>query len=275
MTLLAVLVAVNIATNRIPDAAYLPVALVCVVAMVGFSHLVGLSAAELHLSPGSLVPGALWAAAAVATVVGFYIVGLMFGATRAGLADTKTGSLPGHVVVWRALVVVPLGTVLLEETAFRGVLLGLLQRDWSTLWSVVTCSALFGIWHVLPSVGRVADNPLARDRLGTGLFAEIRFVGFSVVTTGFAGIIFCLLVVGSGSLIPAVAFHWATNGVGYLVAWSLVRRHPTADDVAEAERHLHLDLDGDGDAGGRAGQDLSSGRLPRSAARRWRRQTDG
>ena len=31
-------------------------------------------------------------------------------------------------MVWRALVVIPIGTVLVEELLFRGVLLGLLQR---------------------------------------------------------------------------------------------------------------------------------------------------
>jgi uncharacterized protein len=47
-----------------------------------------------------------------------------------------------------AFIVVPLGTVLLEEVAFRGVLLGLVNRHRGAAWASITSSVLFGLWHI-------------------------------------------------------------------------------------------------------------------------------
>ena len=49
---------------------------------------------------------------------------------------------------WTVLVAIPLGTVLPEELAFRGLLLSLLERRWSVPAATLLSSVLFGLWHV-------------------------------------------------------------------------------------------------------------------------------
>ena len=45
-----------------------------------------------------------------------------------GLFDDDRVDVDAGSMLWRALVVIPLATVVMEELAFRGVLLGLLRR---------------------------------------------------------------------------------------------------------------------------------------------------
>ena len=59
-------------------------------------------------------------------------------------------------------------TVLFEEVAFRGVLWGLLRRGHGTLTATVVSSALFGLWHVLPSLGLATDNQAIGSTVGKG-----------------------------------------------------------------------------------------------------------
>ena len=44
----------------------------------------------------------------------------------------------------------PLGTVLLEEVAFRGVLWGLLAHMDGPRVATLVSHSLFGLWHILP-----------------------------------------------------------------------------------------------------------------------------
>jgi membrane protease YdiL (CAAX protease family) len=118
-------------------------------------------------------------------------------------------------MLWRALVVIPVGTVVLEELAFRGVLLGLLQRITTTARAVAVSSVLFGLWHV-PGVvsGRAADDSVAvvaAVALGT------------VAATTIAGALFTWLRLRSGSLVAPVLAHIGTNSVTFVVAWSVSR----------------------------------------------------
>ena len=51
--------------------------------------------------------------------------------------------------LFTAFVRIPLGTVLFEEIAFRGVLWALLARHLGRWWVLGITSVLFGMWHVL------------------------------------------------------------------------------------------------------------------------------
>jgi membrane protease YdiL (CAAX protease family) len=55
--------------------------------------------------------------------------------------------------------------VVLEEVAFRGVLPALVDGGW---WrATLVSSALFGLWHVLPSLGMSSANAAAGAALGS------------------------------------------------------------------------------------------------------------
>jgi membrane protease YdiL (CAAX protease family) len=64
-------------------------------------------------------------------------------------------------LAYQVLLRMPVGTVLLEEVAFRGALYGMLRHSAGTSWATAVSAALFGLWHVLPAAGLVRDNPVA------------------------------------------------------------------------------------------------------------------
>jgi membrane protease YdiL (CAAX protease family) len=123
-------------------------------------------------------------------------------------------------LAWQALVRVPLGTVLLEEMAFRGVLWAMIARRRGAWWATGLSSALFGLWHVLPSMNLTDTNAAADALFGAGPVGQVLAVSAAVLGTAAAGILFCELRRRSGSLLAPAALHWALNGWGYLFAWA-------------------------------------------------------
>jgi membrane protease YdiL (CAAX protease family) len=91
----------------------------------------GLAAADLGLARSTWLSGLRWGAAA-ATVVGVaYALAYLVTPVRQALPESAGGI--GRSVLWPVLVVIPLGTVLPEELAFRGLLLALLGRRYGLL----------------------------------------------------------------------------------------------------------------------------------------------
>jgi membrane protease YdiL (CAAX protease family) len=108
---------------------------------------------------------------------------------------------------------IPFGTVLWEETAFRGVLLAALTRVLPVHAAIAASAAVFGVWHIRPTLSAVAANDLADGPLGRGLAVLLG----CAVTAG-AGVLFAWLRMRSGSLVAPVLLHLATNDVGTLAA---------------------------------------------------------
>ena len=68
--------------------------------------------------------------------------------------------------------VIPLGTVIPEEFAFRGVLWGLLRRSAGRGVATAVSSAMSGVWHVLPALaGGSATNEAVDAVVGGGRWA--------------------------------------------------------------------------------------------------------
>jgi membrane protease YdiL (CAAX protease family) len=83
--------------------------------------------------------------------------------------------------------------------------------------AVAGSAALFGLWHVLPSLGLETVNPVAEDTVGR-LPGWVTVAG-SVASTALVGVWFQFLRYRSDSVLAPMALHWATNGLGYLFAW--------------------------------------------------------
>ncbi|MBK6857602.1 MAG: CPBP family intramembrane metalloprotease [Microthrixaceae bacterium] len=167
----------------------------------GVAWITGLTRTEMGLSRRSAPAGlkfGLGAAAAITTgVVGLGLAG--------ALTDDRT-DMSALTMLSRALVVIPLGTVVVEELAFRGTLHGLLRQTGSERWAWVAGATLFGLWHVYPTW--MADRDAAMT------------VGTLVATT-IAGTGFIWLRVRSDSVIAPAVAHFATNSVTLAVAWIL------------------------------------------------------
>jgi CAAX protease family protein len=124
----------------------------------------------------------------------------------------------GRSALLAALVVVPLGTVLPEELAFRGLLLALLGRGHGVRAATLASSGLFGLWHVLPSLGGGAANAAIAGAVGGDAGGTLLRVVVTVCFTFAAGVVLCVLRLRSGSLLAPVLAHWAVNGLGIIVA---------------------------------------------------------
>jgi len=231
----AALIVINIANNRVaPQAHYLLWSFVGSVVLLAIGLLDGSDFTDMGLGFSYLLPGLIWAGISIAAVTLVYLIGSVFKKTREAFADQRIGSLSGGRLLFQSMVEVPLGTVLLEEIAFRAVLFSMLARRFDLITAIVISSILFGLWHILPSIGSHVNNPALGGVVGSGRRGHILAVLASVLTTTVAGVLFTLMRIFSGSVIAPMGFHWATNGLGYAFSWILLRsrRRRTA-------KHLH------------------------------------
>lgn len=221
LAVLAVLFAVNILTNRAAPGLYLLWAWGGAAVLLVIARRDGETWTDLGL--GRVPRKAWWGALGViAAVLLVYLVAAVLPATREAFGDDRVADLSTADLLLRALVRVPLGTVLLEEIAFRGVLLAMLWRRLGVVRGIVISSLVFGLWHILPSWGITTANDALGAAVGSGSSGQLLGVVFAVVFTTIAGVVFCELRRRFDHLIVPMALHWATNGLGYLFAWALV-----------------------------------------------------
>lgn len=215
-----ILAAVNVADKFGPEHTGLVAGPLVALLLVLVARRAGLSWHDLGLSRRTLIPGLRYAVGAVLAVALVYAVGVAVPWTRPAFDDMRYHLHPGAALM-AAFIVVPLGTVLLEEVAFRGVLLGLVHRHRGATWASITSSALFGLWHILPSLRLSHANQAVGAALGTGAAGRVLAVLGAVAFTALAGVLLCELRRRSGSLLASAALHWATNGLGLLIAAAL------------------------------------------------------
>lgn len=215
------LVLVNVASNRlIPKGGYVAWAILSSAVLVLLAVRVdGRSWDELGLARATWARGLRWGAVLAGSVLAIYLVAVAVPATRDLFRDERVEGWTLGQSVWAAFVRVPLGTVLLEEVAFRGVLPAVLAARRSTAVAVGASAALFGLWHVLPALGLESVNPVADDTVGQ--LPGWVTVAASVASTSVVGVWFWWLRDRSGSLFAPMALHWSTNGLGYLFAYAV------------------------------------------------------
>ncbi len=218
------LVVLNIANNRLaPQTHYLLWSFGGSVLLLAFGLLDGNTWTDMGLGWAYLLPGTIWAAACIALITAVYLIGSAFKRTRSAFHDERMSTLSGGRLMFQALIEVPFGTVLLEEIAFRAVLLSMLIRRLGLVGGVAVAAVLFGLWHILPSIGTHEQNPALGSVVGQGRRGNILAVLASVLTTTVAGVIFAALRLLSGSVLAPMGLHWATNGLGYAFSWLLIR----------------------------------------------------
>ncbi|MGY1985723.1 lysostaphin resistance A-like protein [Blastococcus sp. SYSU DS0669] len=205
----------NVVITRMPGypQSYVAVNLAATGLLLAGARFARLTWQELGFDPRRARAGLRWGGACVAVVAAGYVVGLAVPAVRPLLADARLADAGSAEVAYQALVRIPLGTVVWEETAFRGVLLAALMRLLSPRAAVAVSAALFGIWHIRPTLSAAAANTVAGG--SAGLFTAV-FLGCAF--TAAAGILFAWLRLRSGSLLAPVLLHLATNSLGALAA---------------------------------------------------------
>jgi uncharacterized protein len=216
---LAVLASATLLNNALLPGAYLLWASLAVGAIVLLARADGLRRQDWGL--GRITARAARAAAVLAALTATAMVlGTQVPGVAAAYLDERVAGMAGGQVAFAALVRVPLGTALLEEVAFRGVLLAMLTRRYGTAWGVAGSSAAFGTWHLLPSLGLVGGNAA----IGSALGAQPVVVSVAAMTAaGVAGAFLCVLRIREDHLIAPLAVHATANSLAYVLAW-LVQR---------------------------------------------------
>jgi uncharacterized protein len=172
----------------------------------------GLTASDMGFGRAEWPPG--WLAIGAAALVGAgWIVVAAVPATRPVLNDKRITSLDGRAVAYQAVVRIPIGTVLWEETAFRGVLQAALRRVLPRPAAIAVTSAVFGIWHIRPTMAALRINQVA-----TGRRAELAGVAAAVAGTAAAGVLLSWLRDRSSSVAAPVLLHLTANCGGALAA---------------------------------------------------------
>ncbi|MFI6798846.1 CPBP family intramembrane glutamic endopeptidase [Streptosporangium canum] len=153
----AVLATANVLNNRVAPRLAPLTSAAATCALLALARRSGLSWSELGFHRGAR--GLRIGGALASAVAGVYAVGIAVPATRRFFRDERALSLSRARALEEALLQVPVGTVLLEEVGFRGVLHALLTRSHGPRTATAVSSALFGLWHVLPAIDMMAANP--------------------------------------------------------------------------------------------------------------------
>jgi membrane protease YdiL (CAAX protease family) len=223
LSVLVVLVAATVLNNWLAPGAYVLTCVTATAVLMLIARWDGLTLADLGLDAVALRRGLRWAPVLAGTVLAVYLLALAVPLSRDAFQDTRAAGTSAEQLLWSVLVRVPFGTVLMEETAFRGVLWAMIRRRRGTTWATTVSSLLFGLWHVLPSRGLNRSNTAAGTVFGTGSADVTLAVVAAVVAMIAAGAILCELRRRSGSLLAPAALHWAVNGFGYALAWAASR----------------------------------------------------
>ncbi|MFJ8596334.1 lysostaphin resistance A-like protein [Streptomyces sp. NPDC093598] len=220
-----VLAVVNLLNNWLARGPYVYV-LTCVTATVVLLLIArwdGLTLADLGLDTAGVRLGLRWTPVLAGAVLVVLLLLLSVPAGREAFRDARAVDLSMGQLLCRVLVRVPFGTVLLEETAFRGVLWAMIRRRRGTAWATTVSSLLFGLWHLLPSRGLGRSNAAVGAVFGSGSADVTPTIAVAVVAMVAAGVVLCELRRRTGSLLAPAALHWAINGFGYALAWATPR----------------------------------------------------
>jgi len=210
----------NLAANLwLPWALYVPGCLLVAAILVGVAvKLGGCRWTDLGLDRHELRRGLAYGAAVALAMTVVLALGAAQPATRGLFQDRRAAGISTAVLLYVALVRVPFGTVVLEETLFRGVLLGLGLRRWSHTTAVTVSCLAFGLWHVLPARHVTSFNPVFADLAG-GQLSRVYGVVAAVAGTAVAGLVLCWLRLRSRSLLAPALVHATVNGLGYGLAF--------------------------------------------------------
>ena len=179
---------------------------------------------------------------AVGALIGALIAAPLFilaskARTAPIVADKRSAGLAGRRLAYQTIVRVPLGTAVLEEVAFRGVLFAAVE-DGGTLRAAVVSSIAFGLWHIMPSL-----NMLDANRSGAPPHAKLIFAAGTVLLTTMAGLGLVGLRVETGDLGAPLALHATLNSLATLAS-------------TRAGRHRDLELGVDVDDSGQRSQSV-------------------
>ena len=183
----------------------------------------GLTAADLGLTRDRVPAGLRCAAGPAAALAAGWLALAATPATRPVLADRRITGLTWPQVAYQVTVRIPVGTVLWEETAFRGVLQAALRRVLPGPAAIAVTSGVFGIWHIRPTIAALRINDMQ-----TGSRAGVAGgVAAAVAGTAAVGALLSGFRHRSGSLAAPVLLHLTANCGAALAARAVAGARPS------------------------------------------------
>ena len=235
----ALLVVHNVVIERLAWWMYVPACLTTAAGLVALGAAAGLTVADMGLyvrSPGAglLAGPAVPVGVIVVTVI--VVVAAVVPTTRQLFADRRMAGVGPAGTAYRTAVRIPLGTVLLEEVAFRGVLIALLAAIVPLGWAVAATCVLFGLWHLVPTTAALDVNGIAiaraRDRAAV--------LAVTVGAMAVAGALLCWLRLATGSIAAPAVVHVSATATATAAAYAVQRTTPPGvDEVGGRHDPLH------------------------------------
>jgi membrane protease YdiL (CAAX protease family) len=208
-------------SGALPERYYVPAGLAAGALASGIALMGGVSLAELGLGPRSAVAGAGFGVALALPVSAGILAGARFGHVDSLYEPSHFEGWDAGRACYEVMLRTPFGTALPEEMIFRGALLALASRSRGPAVASARTSALFGVWHMLPTIARLQSTTVAARRPARQRAA---WVLLSMAVTAAAGLALAALRQRSGSLIAPWLVHWAANAAGFAAAWLATRR---------------------------------------------------
>jgi membrane protease YdiL (CAAX protease family) len=197
---------------RVHKIAYVPLNLAVTGLLILWAHKAAKFSPEQIGLGSQLIPAsALWGALAGLLVGGIIFAVAIFWKSHLPLQITKNfqgAEISG--LLYRIIVYIPLGTVLLEEIAFRGVLLQLFLQITGANQAILLQSLVFVFWHIglllriFPFKKLISYSMLMTIAGG----AVVIFIG---------GILFGVLRVYTSSIVGPIVAHWLVNVITVIV----------------------------------------------------------
>jgi membrane protease YdiL (CAAX protease family) len=196
-----------------------PVVSACVLmlGMVLIAWRTGATSADLGLARDDVRAGLRYGLAAFLLVLVVLLLAAAIPLTRPLLSDARA-DIEGAQLAQEVGVTIVLLTAVPEELAFRGVVLASAQALWGSWRATMASSALFGLWHIEPTLETMSGNS-AVGGASTSTGGQALVVLGAVAVTFVAGLVFCWLRLRSRSLLAPVIAHVAANGLALVVAW--------------------------------------------------------
>lgn len=179
---------------------------------VGAARRRGYTLSSLGLDPAD-VPAGLRLGGLVAAAIGAGVAILAALPTSSAFDDERFVDLSTAEVIFEVCFRIPIVTALTEELLFRSVLLAVLLAALTRWSAILVSSLLFGLWHVLTTLGDLGANDVTDGLSGWGVAASTLGV---VAATAAAGVGFCLLRLRSGSVVAPWLAHTAINASTFL-----------------------------------------------------------
>lgn len=212
----------NWAVHRIlPHATHIPGNLTAAAILIALARSDGATWEEIGIDRSQVRQGARLGVLAALPAAGVVAAGVAKPSSRRLLIEDRILDAGVLEIAYHTTIRIPLATALGEELIFRGALYALLRRGRSRWAAALMTSALFGLWHILPTL----ESLESRDGFnGRGAAVKAKAVAASVAATAAAGLGFTWLRDHTGSVAAPAIVHAAVNATGYAAGRSAGRR---------------------------------------------------